>query len=466
VARLLLLTLPAVAAAIVAWAVLGGAAERIRYVQVLGGPTREGSTLALLLRAFEQQGDARPVPIPDLPLRAVARAGSAIAIAGGTTDATGQLEVRLDLGSTPVEAPRLRVEETRAGATLRLAEGPLALAVERWSPGARRDGGWLRGQTRGELLVRVAAESGVFAVPFAGHLILQVLEPRAMGGPAGDDEPGRALAGALAHVELDGAELVVASEPGSARPATSPGGAPPPATDGVGQTRIAIRPLEHAVNARVVARAGERHGEWYGALPVVPGAIVAALSGSSLAVRSPIARERAFVSLVSARERIAGAIVPLVVDADGSAVGAVELGPELAARLAAEPTWAVVSSQYDKRSAGAVGWPLNPAFDAQKPRLTFSVPDHLLLDGRSEALYDHAQRERTRRSVAAAGLLVLGSLMSAAFWREVRRGRRQQRRRAADEGLPLSSGGWVLGIALGCIALGLGALAYFGLFAR
>jgi hypothetical protein len=470
VARFLLLTLPALAAAIVAWTVLGGADERIRYVQVLGGPTREGSTLSLLLCAFEQRGDDRPVPLAGLPLEAAARAGGANAKAGGTTDATGQLELRLELGAVPAGDPWLRVEETLAGAA-RLAEGPLALDIERWRADARRQGGWLRGQTRGELRVRVAAESGVFAVPFAGHLIVQVLERRAEGDATDDDEHGPALRDALAHVELDGAELVV-SGADAARPAGAAPSSPPPGTDEVGQTRIALRPLEHAVNARVVAQAGSRRGEWYGALPVVPGAMVAALSGSSLAVRSPIARGRAFLSLVSARERIAGAIVPLEVGADGSAIGDVELGSELAARLEAGPTWAVVSSEYDKRSPGAVGWPLHPAFDVTAPRLTFSVPDQLLLDGRSGALYDREQRERLRRSRAASALMTVGALMAAAFWIEIRRKRRQvpgghaAAADGADDRLPLSPGGWILGVALGCIALGLGALAYFAWLAH
>jgi hypothetical protein len=460
-----LLSLPAVAAAIVAWAVLTGA-ERARYVQILGGPTREGATLTLLLRAIELDDD-RHVPIPALALRLEARAGSTRASATGTTDVTGQLEARLDFGAVPAESPWLRVEPAEPGARGVLAEGELALDVERWRAGARRDGGWLKGQNRGDLLVRVAAESGAFAVPFAGNLVVQVLAPRraagATGAPEDDSVP---LAGALVQVELDGAERVT-----TAAPTTTP----LPTTDAAGQTRVALRPLEHAVNARITARVAEQRGEWYGVLPVVPGAIVASLMDDAIVVRSPIAREQAFVSIVSARERIAGAIVPLAVDPDGSASGRFELSPALRARLDAEPTWAVASSEYDKRSPGVVGWPLTPAFDVTAPRLTLDVPDQVLLDGRNAALYSVWQRQRDRRRTAAAGLIGVGALMSAALWTEVRRGRRRgaagDPRRAghdpdsADEKPALTPDGWVLGVALGCIALGLGALAYFGMLA-
>jgi hypothetical protein len=465
-----------VAAAIVGWAVLGSA-ERVRYVEVLGGPTRESPTLALLVRALDQLEDGRRVPVPDLPLRVLAQGGSASAAASGVTDATGLLEIRLDFGQTPTENPRLRVDEALPEGARRLAEGVLALDAERWRAGARRNGGWLVGQRHGELRVRVAAESGVFAVPFTGTLVLQVLAPRGEGLDAGgggtsdapaDAAAGVPLSGALVHVELDGAERVAAT--GSDAAATEAATAPPPTaarllpTDGAGQTRVGVRPLEHAVSARVLARAGERSGEWYGVLPVIPGAIVAIRSKGAIVVRSPIARQLGFLSVVSVRERIAGALVPLAIAADGSASGRFELDPALEARLDAEATWAVVSSESDKRSPGVVGWPLSAAFDGPAP-LTFDVPDQLLLDGRSGALYDSQRRWRRWRGLAAAGLLGVAALFGPAFWSEVRRGRPRWGASgpgSADTALPIGRDGWLLAIAIGSIALGFGALAYFG----
>jgi hypothetical protein len=193
-------------------------------------------------------------------------------------------------------------------------------------------------------------------------------------------------------------------------------------------------------------------------LPVTPGALTATRDASELVVRSPIARERAFASIVTRDERIAGAIVPLTTADDGSASGRVPLDPALLGRIEREPSWVVVSSEYDKRSAGSVGWPLTPpSFDPASPRRTFDVADALLLDGRAGAIHA-AERERSsRRRAAAFALLAVGLLMSASFWREVRRGT------AAADSLSLTPRRGVLAVALGCILLGLGGLAYFGL---
>jgi hypothetical protein len=444
----LLLSLPAVAAAIVAWAVLGTGGGRVRYVQVLGGPT--ASVSSLLLRSLEQGRDGRVGPSPNLALRATLQSGDARATFAGTTDATGQLELRLDGERTPAVDPWLRVEAMGAEV---LAEGRLGLAAERWRSAAHRSGGWLSGQTRGTLAVRVAAESGTFAVPFEGALVVQVLEPRA-GVNAESSDEAHPLAGARIEVELDGAALAQ----------------PPPLSADTGLSRIPLRPAEHAVSARVVARAGDRQGEWYGALPVTPGALWATREGSVLWLRSPIARALAYASIVTWNERLAGAIVPLTTADDGSASGSWPLHAELLGRIQRESCWVVVSSEHDKRSAGAVGWPLAPGgFDPAAPTLTFDVADAVLLDGRAGAIRV-AERERSgRRHSAALALLVVGVLMSASFWKEVRR----KRVRAAagndipdsarTDPTPLAPAGWVLAVALACILLGLGGLAYFGL---
>jgi hypothetical protein len=101
------------------------------------------------------------------------------------------------------------------------------------------------------------------------------------------------------------------------------------------------------------------------------------------------------------------------------------------------------------------------------PAHTFDVADAVLLDGRAGAIHA-AERERAgRRRLAAGALLAIGSLMTASFWRAVQRGRVSAHdaaaRRVAADTMPLAPGGWVLVVALGCIVLGLGGLAYFGL---
>jgi len=442
--------MPAVAAAIVAWATLGSGGARVRYVQVLGGPTSALSSL--LIRGLELERDGRVLPLPGLALRAQVRSGGATAAASGVTDVTGHVELRFDRGASLVTSARfddawLRVETGTPAETL--AEGHPSLDAERWRAGARRSGGWLAGQARGALQVRAAVESGTFAVPFASALMVQVLETGDAGAGANAGSE-RAITGATLELELDGAALVEA----------------PPVTAASGLSRVTLRPEEHAVSARIVARAGERHGEWYGVLPVRPGALVASREGAELWLRSPIVRERAFVSIVSWSERIGGAIVPLEPRSDGSASGRLPLDSALLARIEREPSWVVVSSEYDKRSAGAVGWPLSPAgFDPGAPPLSLDVADTVLLDGRAEAIVAAELERSGRRRGAALALLGVGLVLSASFWREVRRGKRAASTPAdaSAERPPLSPNGWLFAVALVSIVLGWAGLAYFGL---
>lgn len=442
-ARLLLLCSPAVAALIVAWAVLGGGSEQVRYVQVLGGPTRSAAEVAVLLRAVRSEAD-RAVPIVGLALSARLRSGNASVVFAGSTDGAGLLEARYALAAPLDTDPWLEVEEV--GTRRRLAAGPLSLGVEVWSAGARRVGGWTE-QARGAIEVSVAAESGVFAVPFPGRLLVRAREPS-----ADASEPPAPVAGAVVHLELDGAEALV------------PG--PLPATDRQGVTHALLRPLEHAVSVRVDVSAGSRQGHWYGALAIVPGALAASLEPDGvLTLRSPVVRERAYLSLVTASQRLAGAIVPLAAEPDGTASARLPLPPSWLARVRAEPVWAVVSSEFDKRSPGVVGWPL-PGGQGE-PRLTFDVADGVLLDGRDGALYEVRHRRRLRRRVAALALLGVGALLSATFWIEARGRRRRAPASDAAAELPaLAPRGGVFALALGCIVLGLSALGYFGLLER
>jgi hypothetical protein len=428
VRRQLLLVLPALATGIAAWAVLGGEPRRVEFARVLGGPTRAGASNGVLVGvwALEQQ---RPSPVAGLSLRFVLEGEE---IARGVTDASGHLETTLRLGPSPT-VPRLRIERASDGAVL--AQGELAFDVERWRASARREGGWLPGSTRGELALQVAVVDGVLAVPFDGTLIARVLD--------GADEAAPPLIGAELELTLAGAERTSAT-------------LPPSDARGV---EIGLRPLEHSVSARLIARAGGRRGEWYGVLPVLPGALTARLDGERLSVSSPIVRARAFVSLISEHERLGGAIVELDAAPDGTASGGFDLSAQLRARIEREPIWAVVSSEDDKRSPAVVGWPLGAA-RARLPSTTLALADQVLLDGQAGALAERAERSAARRQTAAALLGALGVILGGLFWLEVRaRGRRPAPLGAARDG-------WFLFVALASIALGLGALAYFGAIDR
>lgn len=448
--RRLLLILPALAVGVVLWVVLGaGGPVQVEAVQLLGGPTRGVERLSLLVRAFTL-ADGRRVPLPARRLRITARAADARASWTGALDETGHVEVTLDFAEPLAAEPAVLVEAVEGGQVL--GEGTLSLDAQSWQAAARRSGGWLPGQRRGELEIQVAPGEGTLAVPFASELWLRVSTPAAPGDEPRSGATPSELGGAELSLELDGAELVGGAEL---------------VTTAEGTARVTVRPLEHAISLRVVARQGQRTGEWYGALPVVPGALHASFSGERLLVRSPIIRERAYVSWVTEQARLGGALVPLTPNEAGGAEGFVDVPARARSALLAVPTFCVVASEHDKRSPGVVGWPMSSMRSTEPPR-TFEPPDHVLLDGSQQALQLELAARRQRRRVGALLLAGLGLGMGGLFWYEVRT-RRQ--RRGAGSGLgagapALASSRFAIWIALGCITLAVAALAYFGVSAR
>lgn len=450
-ARRLLLILPAVAVCVVLWVILSaGGPVQVEAVQLLGGPTRNVARLSLLVRAFTL-ADGRRVPLPARRLRITARAADARASWTGASDETGHVEVTLELPAPPVADPWIIVEAVESGQVL--AEGTLSLGTQSWQAAARRNGGWLPGQRSGELHIEVAPGEGALAVPFASELRLELSAPAPDGAEQRSSGTVSAVSGAELSLELEGAELVTPS----AAVLTTAGGA----------ARVTLRPLEHAISLRVLARQGQRRGEWYGALPVVPGALHASLQGERLHVQSPILRERAYVSWVTEQARLGGALVPLTPDEAGGAEGFVEVPAEVRSALRETPTFCVVASEHDKRSPGVVGWPMSGVLPTGAPQ-TFDAPDHVLLDGSDQVLIQEMARRRHRRDVGALLLAGIGIAMGGLFWHEVRA---QRQRRGAGAGLApvapaLASGRLALWVALGCITLAVAALAYFGVAAR
>jgi hypothetical protein len=454
--RRLLLALPAVAVGIVLWAVLtAGWARPVAVARVVGGPTRGTATASWLL-SVEHVDQGQRQPSPEQPLRIEARAGALHAVWTGNTDRSGHAEARLDFARPLEQDPWVRIEATDTGAIL--AEGTSALTGENWRNGARQRGGWLPGQQQGELWLRVAPAEGTLAVPFATELVIDVTSGHAVGAaPGGLISGGQVAAGVPIALELTGAERTS----DSARLETGADG----------RVRVGIRPLEHAVVLRAWALAPgssdaqAARGRWYGALPVTPGALHAALAGTRLTVLSPIPRERAFLSLVDREQRLGGYSLELSPDSDGGASASLELTPELLARVTQTAVFAVVSSEPDKRSASAVGWPLQPRV---QPALTFDVTDQVLLDG-SDTVLQREHRERLeRREIAAALLALVGSLMLGAFAYELRRPRASARTLDSEPtaGLVFTPQRWWIGLALGCLLCGLALLSYFALLQR
>jgi hypothetical protein len=337
-----------------------------------------------------------------------------------------------------------------------LAEGLAEIDAAGWRGAARRRGGWLPGHTDGRLPLRVAVRDGVLAVPFPGRLHVEANVMAAAWA-----ERSRAAAGVELSVELEGAELAGA-EPSASEHVW---------TDSNGSAEFEVRPLEHAVQLHLTARAapgepGEPLGEWQGSLPVLPGALVAELEQAELRVRSPVARDRAYLSFVTLQHRLGGASLRLLPDSSGGSAGRLRLEPRLRDLLQAQPSFAVVSSEYDERSPSAVGWPLDA--ESRAAHETFDVPEQILLDGRERALAAVRQARHAHRIWMGAWLAVIGGALLALFWTETRARKPSQSaaaiadRAAGSTELTLEPQRWALVLALVCIALGLLALAYFG----
>jgi hypothetical protein len=439
----------------VLWTLLtAGAPRAVDSVRVFGGPTWGISTLSWLLSVSTLDA-GRHTPSPGRPLRLLVRAGDVEREWTGVSDADGHAEARVTFKAALTADPWLRVEARDTGALL--AEGRVSAPLATWQNDARREGGWLPGRASGDVALRVAALQGTLAVPFPGELVIEArrLPPVSADGtlPA-LTEPVPALELGL---ELEGGERLPTRDAALL-------------TDAQGRARVPIRPLEHAIRLQVTAHTrATPHGQpalvgqWTGALPVKAGALHASLDGSRLRVSSPIAADAAFVSLVTERERLAGYVLGLAPDADGLASGSLDIEPELLTRLREGPAYAVVSSEYDKRSPSAVGWPLWAATLERSPlpAHTFDAPDQLLHDGSPRALARERELRLGRRRLGAYGLGLVGAALLVTFGYCVR-----ARAAAAPAALDLTSQRWAVGLAVGCIVLAVAALLFFALSSR
>jgi hypothetical protein len=337
-------------------------------VRLLGGPTTGAHALSFRIEVAERLVDLER-PLAARRVVVTAQRGASVEWRG-TLDAEGAAAVALPL---PAADGDISVRVALEGSAV-VGEGRIALAPDVWSRGAKRRGGWVERRFDGGWLLRAAAERGVFAVPFQSGLWVEA------------EHDGNFVA---AEAHGDGADV-----------------ASPPSVPA--RQRLLVTPREHAPIVELRPRES-KDIVLDVSLAVVPGALFAELAGKDLVVRSPVVHDRAYVAIVSERERLWGGTVALVPDSLGGARGVatqVPLPPE-------EPLWAVVSSEPDLRSASAVGWPIRYALDGEPPR-TFDVADALLLDTTRDAVAREIERERRVRWLAALiALVALGATAAA-----------------------------------------------------
>ena len=432
-AKFVLFSLPFVTVSVLIFALFVVGGPRPYFgARLHGGPTEGVAVLAWRLSAVERRNEIEsPVREGAVSVELTFADGRRAAWKGGL-DTLGMASPRFEL-DRPATGPIAVTIGSDSVRPSSLGRGSVRLAQGEWLAKARRSGGWLDGNRKGMLSVRAAPARGVFAVPFAEHLVVDV---RGASGPVAD-----------AELQLDGEGLdVVGSAVGGVR------------TNAFGRAEVALSPREHTVSLRIRARAPDQStGEWYSLLPVVPGALRASLAGrGKLRIESPIVRDVAYFAVISGEARLAGGAQPLAPDGRGGAMAIAELPP-----MPDGPLWAVVSSEAELDSSGTVGWPISRA-RGDDPAETLAVPDRLLLDTLSQGYErDLARRRRARwiagaftaGSLALVWLLMVGRARAAQAELDAHLARAGAK--LEDAQLIASSRiGWSILVAALCIALG------------
>jgi len=359
------LSLPVLTVLVVCYAwLVAGAPRKLHGARVYGGPSEGVSVLSLRVESVEREGE-RETAFWQGPLSARARAASGAEVAVSVARAVnGVADFALDF-ARPVHGP---IDfELRDAAHALLASGRFDVDVTRWAARARRRGGWIRGRADHALVLSVAAERGAFVVGVPGHLSIRV------------ERAGLPVAGATLSISAEGARI---------------SGAESLRSDERGRARVFFEASELNPSVRVEARAEDgQNGLIETPVAVVAGGMHAVRESDGMRLESSVPRSEAFFSVVSDRQRLAGGVVALEPNGRGGSVGIVRLPP---VQL---PSWVVVASEVDLRSAAAIGWPLAAN---NEPAQTFDVPDLLLVDGLPAAFArEQARRSRVRWLTAA-----------------------------------------------------------------
>ncbi|HMR08111.1 MAG TPA: carboxypeptidase-like regulatory domain-containing protein, partial [Polyangiaceae bacterium] len=306
----LLYALPVLAVAVVGIAVLGPGADRpYRAARVYAGPTQGVESLPMHVVVVDRIGEVE-VGVAGHEVDVSLRVGAdKVLHKRVTTDARGHAWPTFAL---PKHAGALKVSVQDGGRDIGSARVDLSRSA--WLAKARGRGGFLKGKRAGTLRVDVSPARGVLAVPFPDHLVVQV------------SEASRAVAGARVTLSKE--------DGGSQKPVT---------TDAHGRAQLPYLALEHALSVKVVATAEEGRSGWFwGALPVVPGALDARLTEAGIRLESAILRDVAYVALLTQAGRLDHAAITLEPDGRGGAVGLGKIKPPKQ-----QPRWWMGSSESD-----------------------------------------------------------------------------------------------------------------------
>lgn len=433
-------SLPLLTVVVVAFALfVVGAPEPYAGARIYGGSS-EGATRLSWRLALVRWEDGAQSPAHRARVLVEARLADGRSVSWtGRPGPEGMAAVDVAVPGAPVHGP-IDVVVSAPGDPVPLARGRIDLSAREWLSKRRRYGGWIKGHQTGDLLVRAAPARGVFAVPFRDPLWIEVRGPH---GPV----PEAKLALRPEGLDIQAAEPLETREDGRAE--------------------VRLSPREFNVALRIAATAPDgSHGEWYSTLPVVAGALHARLAGKRLLVRSPIERHRAYFALMTPRARLAGAPLELSADGRGGSSVLVALPP-----LPGGPLWAVVSSEPELSSEATVGWPLRVQLGDGDPPDERVVPDRLLVDG----LVGAARRDqaRRRRAQLLAGLFsaFAAALVGVLLVLRVKKSEAELAAHLARAGegeatdqIQLRGTGWLLLVAVLCLALGFLVVALVAMY--
>lgn len=449
--RLALYLMPSFAVLATAVIVLGPGRERPAFgARVWGLPAEGAKSTALRISTMEREfGADRALAVTDLTVT-LSQGGKVLGSWFGDSGEDGIAEATIALQEGLSGAIDARV--TRGQAVL--ADGPIQVQPSQRVNVARS---FAAGKNQGLVWIQVDVEGGVLAAPFPGLMRVHVSRD-------GPPVPAAKLVVAVTGADVEGA-------PGGTRELTADAG---------GNATLRLTPTWHAVEVKVEATDPRSDppvkGTWDGGLTVKPGAMTLSPAGTregdgwvpaGFEVRSPVPRDRAYVSVMTWRGRVFGAVVPLSPDGKGFHRGTLTVPSALRGEVAA----VTVAGDAEEQGAGTVAWPL------QSVDAVFATPAITrLLDG--VPLAERAEKKRA----STARLVSVGVAFAAALFEAVllvlysRESQRRlsahleaqiedlsEREAAARIAAAPGSRAFMLVTAIGLVVLGFGAVAAFAI---
>jgi len=411
-----IVVVPLVAVVTLAAGLRIGASPAVRAAVLYGAPPSADRTgLAWqLVTIVDDRGVREAIELPDVTV--VARAGEREARWQGATNSDGVAEVWLDLpgvGAGDIVSLEVRASGEKAPLASGLAAWPAQpVRAEELGPVFARPS-----KQSGELLLEVAVYGGRLVPGFPGKLWVRAHD-RATGQPA------------------TGASIETEAEPGLSMSATRA------TTDDAGWAELRAVAEIHVValglRAEMKRGAESLHGEWFGAIPVAPGASFAPIplaippgEPARLDVLVPTVAPRIYAEVDDAAGRAYAASLPVERGANGGHAG-------FDVRALPEGTYWLITAGAPRAAEKVDGSAVARPFVVEKPgetppkvlepRLaTLATPRFsrfVALDGLPGKRHADGSRHRNGLVLAFGSLLIAAALETLLILRGVERSRR------------------------------------------